>query len=232
MITNFTKYFFNDIPIKILDKVLEQQNDTYYKYKANCLVETTIIESLVDKPKLNNLKMESYTDYLKLNVQNEDKKWIYNIIDHLSESENILFENNNIIIIPDYKWAGSKDTLLTNLNTTKKNNLDSLHILCIFKDKSLFSIRELTQNHIPLLEEAIEFGCKTITEKYGIKNENLIIYFHYHPSVWQLHLHYMILNNDNTSSYSLPRAHSVKSIIQNIRLDSDYYKKVELEIKN
>lgn len=227
MRSNFTKYYFNDIPIKIVNKVLEQQNDTYYKYKANCLVETTIIESIVEKPKLNNLKIESYDDYIKLNVEGIDKQWIYNIIDHLSESDDILFENNNIIIIPDYKWSGAKSAL-----RAEEKNLDSFHVLCIFKDKSLFSIRELNQNHIPLLEEAIKFGCHTINEKYGINKKNLIIYFHYHPSVWQLHLHYMILNNDNTSSYSLPRAHSINSVIQNIKMNSDYYKKTELEIKN
>jgi m7GpppX diphosphatase len=212
-----SKYYFNEKSIQILDKVLEQQNDTYFKYKSNCLVETIIIESLINKPKLNNLKVESYSDYLKMNIQLEDKQWIYNIIDHTSESENILYENNNLIIIPDYKWTGSKETL---------------HILCIFKDKSLFSIRDLTSNHIPLLEEAINYGNKIIKEKYDINKENLIMYFHYHPSVWQLHLHYMILNNDNTSSYSLPRAHSINSVIQNLKIDSDYYKKVELEIKN
>ena len=226
MLTNFTKYYFNDIPTKIIDKVLSYQNDTYYQYKANCLVETTIIECLVDKPKLNNLKIESYDEYIKLNVEGTDKKWIYNIIDHLSESDEILFENNNIIIIPDYKWSGAKSALYA-----EEKNLDSFHVLCIFKDKSLFSIRELTQTHIPLLEEAIEYGCQTLKEKYGINKENLIMYFHYHPSVWQLHLHYMIINNDNTSSYSLPRAHSINSVIQNIKMDSDYYKKVKLEIK-
>jgi hypothetical protein len=226
MITNFVKYFYNDIPLKILDKILEHQNDTYYKYKATCIVETTIIESLLDKPKLNNIKMESYDDYLKLNVQQEDTKWVYNIIDHLSESENILNENENIIIIPDYKWSSSKSVILA-----ENKNLDSLHVLCIFKDKSLFSIRELTQHHIPLLEEAIKYGCHTIKEKYGVNRENLVMYFHYHPSVWQLHLHYMILNNENTASYSLPRAHLISSVIQNLKIDSDYYKKVDLEIK-
>jgi m7GpppX diphosphatase len=212
-----SKIYFNEKSIQILDKVLEQQNDTYYKYKLNCLVEAIIIENTtVEKSKFNNLKMETYIDYKKLNVNTLNKEWIYNIIDHKSESENILSETDNLIIIPDYKWT---------------KNLDDLHILCIFKDKSLFSVRELTNIHIPLLEEAIKIGSQTIKEKYGINQDSLIMYFHYHPSVWQLHLHYMRFDS-KSHSFSLPRAHSINSVIQNLKLDTDYYKKVELEIQS
>lgn len=158
--------------------------------------------------------LETYNDYLKID-KNIDKQWIFNIIDHKSESEDIIYENNDVIIIPDYKW-----------NRDNK----SLHVLGIYKDKSLFSIRELNNSHIKILEESIKDGKKIIEEKYGFDSNNLIIYFHYYPSVWQLHIHFM--NNKYISeSYSLPRAHLASTVIENLKIDSEYYRKVKLEIK-
>jgi m7GpppX diphosphatase len=160
-----------------------------------------------------NIILESYNDYLKLNVSNNDKTWIYDIIDHKAEQADIIYEDNEIIIIPDYKWDGNK-----------KN----LHILGIFKDKNLYSIRELDCTHISLLENSIINGKKIIKEKYGINN--LIIYFHYKPSVWQLHIHYMNIETENNESISLPRAHLINTIIQNLKNDSNYYKNANLEV--
>jgi hypothetical protein len=83
--------------------------------------------------KQNKIIFESFEDYQLLNIQNTDKKWIHNIIDHISESKDIILEDSNLIYIPDYKWD---------------NNIKNLHILGIFKNKNLNSIRDLNKDHI------------------------------------------------------------------------------------
>jgi m7GpppX diphosphatase len=207
--------FLNDKTIEIIDKKLEYKNDTFYRYSCKCIVNGVLIEnSFEDNKNIKKIKLESYDDYLKLNIKNFNKTWIYNIIDHIEEFKNIIFEDNNIIIIPDYKWTG---------------DIDKLHILGIFKDKTLYSIRELEQKHIKILEESLIQGFKIINEIYKIESDNLVTYFHYHPSVWQLHIHFNILENISKSSM-LPRAHSVNNVIENLKIDSNYYKKIKLEI--
>jgi len=79
-----------------------------------------------------------------------------------------------------------------------------------------------------MLEESILIGKKIIKDKYDIKN--LVIYFHYRPSVWQLHMHFMNVETDNKESFSLPRAHLVSSVINNLKNDSNYYINNDLEI--
>jgi m7GpppX diphosphatase len=177
------------------------------------LIMGKIIEKPVEEVKQKKIILESYEDYQLLNVHNTDKNWIYNIIDHISESENIIYENDNLIFIPDYKWD---------------NNIKNLHILGIFKNKNLNSIRDLNKDHIKMLEECIIDGKKIIKEKYDI--DNLIIYFHYRPSVWQLHIHFMNIETDKKDSFALPRAHLVTNVIQNLNYDTNYYKNANLEV--
>jgi m7GpppX diphosphatase len=212
----------NENSIEIIEKKLDHTNDKYSKYNCKCIVYGTLIEKpneiQIEKSKNENkLKLESYEDYLKLNVHTFDKTWIYNIIDHKKETDTIIFEDDSIIIIPDYKWS---------------NDINELHILGIFKDKNLYSIRELTKEHINILQKSVDNGKRVIEEKYNICSDKLLCFFHYHPSVWQLHIHFMNISNTSikSDSYSLPRAHLVSSVIENLKVNSDYYKIVSIEV--
>jgi hypothetical protein len=212
MISNF---YLNENSIEIIEKELEHTNDKYSKYNCKCIVYGTLIEKPIEVQNERKLKLESYDDYLKLNVKSFDKTWIYNIIDHKKETDTIIFEDDNIIIIPDYKWS---------------NDINELHILGIFKDKNLYSIRELSKYHIDILQKSVDSGKKVIEEKYNINSDKLLCFFHYHPSVWQLHIHFMNIYNTKSESYSLPRAHLVSSVIENLKVNSDYYKIVSMEV--
>ena len=187
------------------------------QYSIKVIASGTLIETSKNEIHKSKLKLETYDDYLKLDIKDnlKEKKWIYNIIDHKAEQKSIIFEDNNIIIIPDYKW---------------NYNINELHILGIFKDKSLRSIRDLNSSHLKMLKESIQIGYKIINKKYDVEVNNILTFFHYHPSTWQLHIHFMHINDIKTRSFILPRAHLYSNVIQNLELINDYYKKIELEI--
>lgn len=188
--------------------------DTSITIKTEIYIKNNVPKKTLYKSKL---KLETYDDYLKLAIKDnfKEKEWIYNIIDHKAEQESIIFEDDNIIIIPDWKW---------------NQNLRELHILGIYKDKSLRSIRDLDSSHIKMLKESIQMGCEVISKHYGFKLDNILTFFHYHPSTWQLHVHFMNGNDKKTRSATLPRAHLSSLVIQNLELIDDYYKKIKLEI--
>jgi m7GpppX diphosphatase len=188
--------------------------DTTITIKTEINIKTKIPKRIYYKSKL---KLETYDDYLKLDIKDniKEKEWIYNIIDHKAEQESIIFEDDNIIIIPDYKW---------------NQNIKGLHILGIYKDKSLRSIRDLNSSHIKMLKESIQIGCDVINKKYNFKIDNILTFFHYHPSTWQLHIHFMNMYDKYTRSNILPRSHAASNVIQNIELIDDYYKKIKLEV--
>jgi m7GpppX diphosphatase len=208
------------IPSKVtsFDKIVKNnktmENDIYEKYEATAEISGELIVcNDVSKMKRTEKKLvrETYEEYLtslKKRDPNKDK-WIYNIIDGTSEQELILHRDESCIIIPTYMW----DSV----------NIEKLHILCLPTDITLRSIRSLTADHIPLLEHMKKVTLETIKAKYGVDECYLKIFFHYEPSTYHLHIHFI-----NTAHYearsSVEYSHELNNIIFNLSLYSQYYK--------
>jgi m7GpppX diphosphatase len=208
------------IPSKVtsFDKIVKNnktmENDIYEKYEATAEISGELIVcNDVSKMKRTEKKLvrETYEEYLtslKKRDPNKDK-WIYNIIDGTSVQELILHRDESCIIIPTYMW----DSV----------NIEKLHILCLPTDITLRSIRSLTANHIPLLEHMKKVTLETIKAKYGLDECYLKIFFHYEPSTYHLHIHFI-----NTAHYearsSVEYSHELNNIIFNLSLYSQYYK--------
>ena len=61
-------------------------------------------------------------------------------------------------------------------------------------------------------------------------NSNEIIAFvHYRPSFYIFHVHYMLITNDNVKN-EFPRAILINDIIENIKIDKNYYQKKTFEL--
>jgi diadenosine tetraphosphate (Ap4A) HIT family hydrolase len=158
---------------------------------------------------------ETYEEYLDviMNRDIEKDRWIYNIIDGIAEQENITYRDDFSITMPTYTWDAK--------------NVERLHILCIPLDKQLRTIRELTKEHIPLLQHMKKTTLEKIEEVYGLKEGSLKIYFHYDPSTYHLHIHFVNIRYKDAGS-SVEYSHDLDSVIFNLTLDSDYYKKIKL----
>lgn len=167
------------------------------------------------KPFSKRIVKETYAEYLDLISKREMDKdqWIYNIIDGIDEQDRILYKDSQIIVVPTHLW----DT----------KNISKLHILCLPVDKTLRTIRDLTAANISLLETMKQLTLKTIKDKYGLDEEDLKMFFHYDPSTYHLHIHFMN-NNYNESRSSVEYSHDLDAVIFNLKMDSDYYKKINL----
>jgi m7GpppX diphosphatase len=69
--------------------------------------------------------------------QNEKVTWIENILNSISEKQNILFQDQDFVFLPDIDW--------------NKKDINRLHFLAIVKDRNIKSIRDLTSKSIQLL---------------------------------------------------------------------------------
>jgi diadenosine tetraphosphate (Ap4A) HIT family hydrolase len=204
-------YIFNEPDeVVILDKIIDDQN--YKKYKVKCVVTGEMIISITnDEPRDLNLVHETYEEY-KIKMASIDPlnyKWIHNIIDGLAEQESIMFQDDKIIIIPTFTW--------NQVDQTK------FHLLTIPKDKTIRSIRDLTQKDVPLLTHIMDKTIEIIKSKYGISKEQLKMYIHYSPSTWHLHIHFCQINDTSVNS-SVERSHELSTVIFNLNICSDYYK--------
>jgi m7GpppX diphosphatase len=222
LIDGTTKYTFKPNTVMSFSNVRKikslMENDSFTKYEAITEVKGEyIVCNDISKLKKYSKRIvkESYEEYLEFikNRDSEKDRWIYNIIDGVAEQDNIIYRDESIIVIPTYTW----DSI----------NIDKLHILCLPTDKSLRTIRDLTVENVTLMEHMKRVTLQQIEEKYGLKEENLKMFFHYDPSTYHLHIHF--INTGNTESWSsVEYSHELDMVIFNLKMDSEYYKKIKL----
>jgi len=198
------------------------KNDIYEKYIASADIEGELI-ICNDNNKLRRFEKkivrESFDEYLKVILKRDTKKdqWIYNIINGISEQESILYRDEHCIIIPTYTWDNK--------------NIDKLHLLCLPVDKTLRTIRSLNASHISLLEHMKYVTLDVIKTKYEISESYIKMFFHYEPSTYHLHIHFVHINNQECRS-SVEYSHELNNVIFNLSICSDYYQRAILNKRN
>ncbi|XP_065220430.1 m7GpppX diphosphatase [Planococcus citri] len=144
-------------------------------------------------------------------------EWVFNILEHKSEKDRIVYEDtdpeNGFILIPDLKWDGKQ--------------FETLYLLAICNKRGLKSLRDLNSSHIQLLNNILYSGSKAIEDKYGLTRSRLRIFFHYPPSFYHLHVHFTYIDFE-APGINFERAHSLVSVLENIRTKGDYYQRTTL----
>jgi len=208
------------------------QNDIYGNYEQvipaelNGIKSTLIYpanEKLIIKYKRQDryLIVETGEDYKSITLPHilESKlsvQWVYNCLDHKSEQDRLLFEDldehNGFQLYPDLKWNGE--------------TMENLYCRAIVLRRGIKSVRDLTGDDIPMLENVMTKSKKVLKERYGLNPAQLKAYFHYQPSYYHLHMHLVRFGYDapGGSMYSIP----VDVAIGNLRIAGDYYKRATL----
>ena len=137
------------------------------------------------------------------------KQWIYKIIAGEKEHENVLFRNDDFVILP---------------NTDVNVDPGVLNWLVVFTHKALTSMRSLRGEHIPMLVAVKEQLARCIPLPF----ETPMIYFHYPPSVWQLHLHVTAPCDVLRTPNSMQKVCFLEDVICNLTIDPNYYSKATL----
>ena len=69
--------------------------------------------------------------------------------------------------------------------------------------------------------------CLVIKEKYGIDECYLKKFFHYEPSTYHLHIHFSNITDKDVNS-SVEYSHDLDTVIFNLFICSNYYKRIDL----
>jgi hypothetical protein len=176
----------------------------------------------LDKPEgeapAQDSHLESPSEYFTQTrqwAQTQSKKWVDRIFQKEAEQDRVWADTADFVLVADKGWTSQK--------------ADDLHLLAIFKRDDLLSIRDLKDGDAELLKSASQLGCKMIKEKYGLGVDQLKMYFHYYPSTWQLHIHFVNLSYRSNSS--IEQAHNFHYVVQNLELGISYYSRVVLQTK-
>lgn len=129
--------------------------------------------------------------FISKSNQDPSKKWIYDVA--TSEHEKIILDHA--------LWTIVTDKLSVNPR-----------FLVVFKDKQLKTIRDLRVLHLPMLRK-----LQRIIVSYF--DEAMQCFFHYFPSVYQLHMHV----TPEKSHKVTDRAHPLHCVINNLQNNSNYY---------
>lgn len=215
------KFIYDNINasnIKSYNKIL-MSNDIYTKYDATLIINGELIVNFKTN-KSNNEKQvikETYQDYLDyISIRDfSNEQWIYNIINGNSEQDSILYSNfeEELIIISSFTW--------------NQTNINKLHILSIHSNLNKRCLRDLVSSDIQWIENALKISYQIILNKFTIKQDKIKTFIHYEPSTYQLHIHFQHIDFIDSNS-SCEYSHEINSVLFNLQLDSDYYKKIDL----
>jgi m7GpppX diphosphatase len=194
------------------------KNDIYEKYDATAQIDGELVicndVSLMRRSEKKIIR-ETYDEYLRYIAKRDPAKdqWIYNIIDGTSEQESVLYRDELCIVIPTYMWDGK--------------NVDKLHVLCMPMDLSLRCIRSLNSLHIPLLEHMKRKTIDIIKNNFNLDEHSLKMFFHYEPSTYHLHIHF-VNSSCHDSRSSVEYSHELNNVIFNLSIYDNYYKQAIL----
>ena len=137
--------------------------------------------------------------------------WVYDILDGKKEQKAILYRDEHILIVPNWGRNG----------TRQDNRL--LHILVFPTDRTLRTMRDLTGEHIQLLNHIKSTTLRVLYDKFLIRESQLNIEVHYTPSAYHLHIHFVNKYKKEKGDKRHIR-HSLQNIMYNLRRNSDFYK--------
>lgn len=127
-------------------------------------------------------------------------QWIFDLI------ENRFHKNNEKVFIDGPAWCLCAD----------KHNGHDTRYLVVFKDKSLRTLRDLRSAHVGLLEEIQATVLAWLKRRHP---QQYCMYFHYMPSVFQLHMHVSMRKSSDSC-----RAHHVHNIVRNLSQNEAWYR--------
>ncbi|XP_031829862.1 decapping enzyme, scavenger [Nomia melanderi] len=235
----FEKSQFSDDPLSLQKQLFNKEttleklysNDIYGNYNCTSFKDSNGLhmrlihpatQKHIDKFKKKELHIvdETYEIYKKVTLphiesNNFSLQWVYNILEHKAEQENIIYEDKDekigFVLVNDLKWNGERNTLK----------------LIALPFQRIQSMRELNASHLPLLKNIRDAGIKVISKKFNVPASQLRIYFHYQPSYYHLHVHFSYLMFETPGIY-VEKAHLLSMVIRNLELMPDYYTKAVL----
>lgn len=185
---------------------------------------------LVETPSMH--ASPAVAQFIEGEVNRPGKQWIVHIIDGTQEKDDVILRTPEFTLLPDTErmnryTRGPSACNARPLNPRSPKRV--LNWLAIAHDRQIRSMRDLRGHHIPMLKDMLATSIQTIEKETGIRQEQVMAYVHYPPSVYQLHVHFTYPYGQycHRDTY---RVHSLPTIINNLEIDPDYYKKASLHM--
>jgi m7GpppX diphosphatase len=181
--------------------------------------------------------------------------WIKNILFGEAEKERVLLRRkdpqNGFVLVINPNWNSHPDPskyditqLFVQAPDLEKDFIKELNYLVIVERENMKSLRDLTAEHIPLLEEIEKLSLEKIEQVYGLNRKYIRTFVHYFPQFYHLHckrfststeinhlkIPFFLVHFRHISIPSTASDVMLNDIIQNLKLSSVYYKNVTRQV--
>lgn len=213
LFTNPIGIFNNDIYYKFLTTdIIENQLKVDFIYPADARVIDKYRKKghilISETPEMYYSITKKYIDSIDPSHTNWIKKILY------ENAEELLHKDEEFIIVQDYN---------------SKQNPDILNCLALTFINDIKSIRDLNHTHLNLLEKLRDTGREILSQKFKCPKNKIRAFVHYPPTFYYFHVHYLHVDLESSST-TVNRAIDLNTIIQNIKIKSDFYQTVDLEV--
>lgn len=106
--------------------------------------------------------------------------------------------------------------------------ISKLYCLAIVHRRDLASLRDLRTEHLPLLRNVLHKGLQAIQSRFGIPENEILVFLHYLPSYYHLHVHFVHADAEPTHGTQAGKAHMLTDVISAIEVSGDYYSRATL----
>ena len=155
------------------------------------ICETPEIYTQITKPK-----------FIDLIDHKQKNGWLYNVLDGTKEVENQIYNDNEFMLSKDWEF--------------NEGDVQTLYCLAIPKQTDLFTIRDLTIEHLPMLKNIREKSLQAINKRFGLPQSQIRSFFHYQPTYYHLHVHFIHTRLLQKASAHVGRAILLDDVIDNI----------------
>lgn len=159
-------------------------------------------------------------EYIEGEIHKPSKRWVHEILDFSKEEEGIRMLTDDYILLEDTE----------RVNSIKNDASTVLNWLVIFRDPALRCLRDLTGDHLPILQHINTEMTQKVSELSGVATDQIMLYVHYHPTVYRLHIHVAYPYAQINHCRDLYRIHSLQSIMSNLQVDPLYYQKADIQL--
>ena len=200
---------------------------------------------IIESPAIyESSKMQSY---IAQEIARPCKQWIHDVLCSKREVDRVKLRTDQFVLLPDVDSINKRvcsrliierpmatcergiQTWPSPVRWRTRRSPSSFHWLAVASDVSLRTLRDLRGHHVPMLRELYVQACKKIQDETGIEQNQIMVYVHYPPSVYQLHVHFKHPVGQHILHDTF-RIHSLTSIINNLEIDSEYYSKSLLQV--
>lgn len=100
-----------------------------------------------------------------------------------------------------------------------------MYCIALCHRRDISSLRDLTEQHLPLLHNMRSKALQAIEQRYGIAADKIRVFVHYQPSYYHFHVHFVHIKYEG-SGLVAGKAHLLDDIIDNITtFGGDFYQR-------